>query len=296
MGHASMNILSVGLHMNFRVVIPRPNCKKLLPVHISPSYQRASRRLILLDYEGTLMQQEVNTRPGAPSQELIHTLNQLCSDPKNTVFVVSGRRSCDLAIWFEACEKLGISAQFGYCTRRRRNSLWKLANSMVPFHSKRLVGDVMKHYTNATDGSYIEFQAKAVIWRYEEVDPEFGLCQAKALQDHLQNMLEDEAVYVKSGYRAVEVVPQVLSKGAAVQGLIENIMADGITPDFILCIGDDEFDRDMFEAVSSPRSNPLFPDAAEIFACTVGNRPCLAEYYLEDAADVETMLQGLTEL
>ena len=89
---------------------------------------------------------------------------------------------------------------------------------------------------------------------------------------------------------------KVLSKGAAVQGLIENIMADGITPDFILCIGDDEFDRDMFEAVSSPRSNPLFPDAAEIFACTVGNRPCLAEYYLEDAADVETMLQGLTEL
>ena len=67
----------------------------------------------------------------------------------------------------------------------------------------------MKHYTNATDGSYIEFQAKAVIWRYEEVDLEFGLCQVKALQDHLQNMLEDEAVYVKSGYRAVEVVPQV---------------------------------------------------------------------------------------
>jgi trehalose 6-phosphate synthase/phosphatase len=53
----------------------------------------------------------------APSQELIHILNELCSDPKNTVFLVSGRGKDELAKWFAPCERLGISAEHGYFTR-----------------------------------------------------------------------------------------------------------------------------------------------------------------------------------
>jgi len=113
--HASMNILSVGFAMNFRIVVLGPNFQKLSPGDINPSYHRTGNRLILLDYDGTVMPEGVTVR--YPSQELIRVLNELCSDPKNTVFVVSGRGKDELAEWLAPCERLGISAEHGYFTR-----------------------------------------------------------------------------------------------------------------------------------------------------------------------------------
>jgi trehalose 6-phosphate synthase/phosphatase len=114
--HASMKFMSVGLAMSYHIVVLSPNFQKLSPEHINPSYQRAGNRLILLDYDETVM-----FHPGLldrhPSQRLIGILNELCSDPKNTVFVVSGRSKDELARWLEPCERLGISAEHGYFTR-----------------------------------------------------------------------------------------------------------------------------------------------------------------------------------
>lgn len=62
-------------------------------------------------------------------------------------------------------------------------------------------------------------------------------------------------------------------------------------PDFVLCIGDDRSDEDMFEAIRSSRDS-LSP-VAEVFACTVGQKPSKAKYYLEDTTEILRMLQGL---
>jgi len=86
-----------------------------------------------------------------------------------------------------------------------------------------------------------------------------------------------------------------VGKGTAVQRLIAALGARGRMPDFILCVGDDGSDEDMFKAISAPSSKPAFPEAAETFACTVGNKPSLAKYYLEDPDEVLKMLKGLMD-
>lgn len=111
----SVNILSVGLPMNFQVVALGPDCQKLLPEHINPSYHRTMSRLILLDYDGIVTPQGLIFR--APSHDLIGTLSVLCSDPKNTVFVGSGESKDALAEWFAPCQNLGILAEHGYFRR-----------------------------------------------------------------------------------------------------------------------------------------------------------------------------------
>ena len=68
---------------------------------------------------------------------------------------------------------------------------------------------------------------------------------------------------------------------------------DGTPPDFVMCIGDDKSDEDMFESILSTVSSPSFPSPPEIFACTVGRKPSKAKYYLDDSADVVKLLQGL---
>jgi len=67
----------------------------------------------------------------------------------------------------------------------------------------------------------------------------------------------------------------------------------GKQPDFVLCIGDDTSDEDMFEGITNAMSRPTLSPIVEVFACTVGQKPSKAKYYLDDTVDVVRMLQGL---
>ena len=67
---------------------------------------------------------------------------------------------------------------------------------------------------------------------------------------------------------------------------------DGNPPDFVMCVGDDISDEDMFESILRTVSCPSLPVVPEIFACTVGQKPSKAKYYLDDPADVMKLLQG----
>lgn len=67
----------------------------------------------------------------------------------------------------------------------------------------------MKLYTETTDGSTIETKEIGLVWNYQYADPDFGSCQAKELLDHLESVLANEPVTVKSGQNIVEVKPQV---------------------------------------------------------------------------------------
>lgn len=67
----------------------------------------------------------------------------------------------------------------------------------------------------------------------------------------------------------------------------------GTVPDFVLCIGDDRSDEDMFEVIMSAVASASLSPVAEVFACTVGQKPSKAKYYLEDTTEILRMLQGL---
>ena len=69
-----------------------------------------------------------------------------------------------------------------------------------------------------------------------------------------------------------------------------------ITPDFVLCIGDDRSDEDMFEVITTSMTAPTITQNAEVFACTVGQKPSKAKYYLDDTAEIVRLLQGLASV
>ena len=79
------------------------------------------------------------------------------------------------------------------------------------FNWKKIAEPVMRLYTEATDGSSIEFKESGLVWHHQDADPDFGSCQAKELLDHLENVLANEPVVVKRGQHIVEVNPQVWS-------------------------------------------------------------------------------------
>lgn len=81
----------------------------------------------------------------------------------------------------------------------------------MDFDWKKIALPVMEHYTEATDGSFIEPKESALVWHHQEAGPDFGMWQAKELLDHLESVLANDPVVVKRGQHIVEVKPQVRS-------------------------------------------------------------------------------------
>lgn len=87
---------------------------------------------------------------------------------------------------------------------------WETCVAVADFDWKNIAEPVMKLYTETTDGSSIETKESSIVWHYQFADPDFGSCQAKELLDHLESVLTNEPVTVKSGQLIVEVKPQVI--------------------------------------------------------------------------------------
>ncbi|KAI5679182.1 hypothetical protein M9H77_10132 [Catharanthus roseus] len=287
--HYSKRCWGIGLGLGFRVIALSPSFRKLSIDHIVSSYRLTNRRAIFLDYDGTVVPQSSIIK--TPSPEVIRVLNALSNDPKNTVFIVSGRGRTSLGEWLDPCESLGIAAEHGYFLRWNNSSDWESLAADLDW--KEIVEPIMKLYTEATDGSNIERKESALVWHHQEADPDFGSCQAKELLDHLENVVANEPAVVKRGQHIVEVKPQGVTKGVVAEKVLQKMVSSGKAPDFVMCIGDDRSDEDMFESILSNVSGPSLPTAPEIFACTVGQKPSKAKYYLDDTVDVLRLLKGL---
>lgn len=286
--HYNKRCWGFGLGLSFRVVSLSPSFRKLNVDYIVSAYRRTSRRVIFLDYDGTLVPQTCMNK--CPSPEVISVLNALCNDPKNTVFLVSGRARNQLGEWLGPCHLLGIAAEHGYFLRMNKAADWE--SNVAELDWKEIVEPVMRSYTEATDGSSIENKDSALVWHHQDADPDFGSWQAMELVDHLENVLANEPAIVTRGHNIVEVKPQGVSKGLVVEKVISMLINDGKRPDFLACIGDDRSDEDMFESLLKSSSTSI-PGTPEVFCCTVGQKPSKAKYYLDDTADVLRLLCGL---
>ncbi|KAK8575987.1 hypothetical protein V6N12_063635 [Hibiscus sabdariffa] len=291
--HFRRRCWGIGLSFGFRVVALDLNFRKLSIDHMESVYLRSKNRAILLDYDGTVMPQTSHNK--APSAEVISIINTLTVETKNTVFVISGRGRESLDKWFSPCKKLGIAAEHGYFMRWSSDDKWEVCGQSSEFGWKEMAEPVMKLYTEATDGSSIETKESALVWHYRDADPSFGSSQAKEMLDHLESVLANEPVTVKSGQYIIEVKPQGLSKGVVAEKIFTTMAESGRQADFVLCIGDDRSDEEMFEIISSAISSGILSSDTSIFACTVGQKPSKAKYYLDDPADVVNMLQALAE-
>ncbi|KAA0052605.1 putative alpha,alpha-trehalose-phosphate synthase [Cucumis melo var. makuwa] len=292
--HFRRRCWGIGLGFGFRVVALDPNFRKLSIDAIVAAYSRSKRRAILLDYDGTVMPQTSIDK--TPSRQVISIIDSLCDDVRNTVFVVSGRGRESLGNWFSSCDKLGIAAEHGYFMRWSADKDWENCGQGSDFGWIQIAEPVMKLYTEATDGSSIETKESALVWHHQDADPDFGCSQAKELLDHLESVLANEPVAVKSGQFIVEVKPQGVSKGLVAEKIFTSMAEAGRRADFVLCIGDDRSDEDMFEIIGNAVSSGSLSSNTLVFACTVGQKPSKAKYYLDDTTEVINMLEALAEV
>ena len=86
-----------------------------------------------------------------------------------------------------------------------------------------------------------------------------------------------------------------MSKGLVAEKIFASMAKSGRQADFVLCMGDDRSDEDMFEIIGNAMNISVLSSNTAVFACTVGQKPSKAKYYLDDTTEVITMLGALAE-
>ena len=208
-------------------------------------YQVAKKRLFMFDYDGTLTPIVKDPNAAIPSDKVLRTLKALAADPRNNVWIISGRDASFLEEWMGHISELGLSAEHGCFLRRPGSETWENLASSMDMAWQKEVMDIFSHYTERTQGSWIERKRVALTWHYRQADPDFGAFQARECRKTLEdNVMKDWDVEVMSGKANLEVRPQFVNKGFIASRLINEYgYASGDPPEFVLCLGDDQTDE-----------------------------------------------------
>jgi len=252
-------------------------------------YRHAEKRLFMFDYDGTLTPIVKDPAAAIPSDRVIRTLKTLAADPANSVWIISGRDQAFLDEWMGHIPELGLSAEHGSFMRQPLSDEWVNLTEKEDMSWQQEVIDVFQHYTDKTQGSFIEQKKIALTWHYRKADPEFGAFQARECQKQLERTVAKKYdVEVMTGKANLEVRPRFVNKGEIAKRLV--LEYGDAPPEFVLCLGDDFTDEDMFRSL---RQSKLPID--HVFSVTVGasSKQTLASWHLLEPSDVISVVSLL---
>lgn len=241
-------------------------------------FQTSAKRLIILDYDGTLRKYVKTPSPlaAAPTLRIRRILKSLTDQPNTTVAIVSGRTKRALTGWFVGLPVI-LAAEHG--AWKRYGKKWQQID--VDFKKdKKRIRACMQKYTDRTRGAEIEEKDHALVWHYTNVEPDIAFKRAGELYHELTELLADEDIAVHEGRHVIEVMPSSITKGSVVHELAQHYPSN-----FILCAGDDRTDEDMFREL---RDNP---DAITI---KVGGGDTVAQHAIAKPANLLSLLEEFT--
>jgi len=249
--------------------------KRILPNRLKPlcqSYRNAEKRLLILDYDGTLSPFKNKPEDAFPTSELLQMLTQLVSDPRNRVVISSGRDMQTLEKWLGHLP-LDMAAEHG--AFYKENGVWNRKTSTISWDDEIL--QIFQEFLDKTPQSKLEIKDTALVWHFRKVDAWLASIREQQLINALIKPCAHLHLQIMRGNKILEVKSPIYNKGVEAKRLLQ-----GNSFDFILAIGDDTTDEDTFNAL---------PHSA--FSVKVGG-PCKsANYYLLSQAETLPMLQSL---
>lgn len=216
--------------------------QRLHPAEIRDAYLRSHRRLLIFDYDGTLVAFAKWPQQAAPPPALLDLLNALAADPRNRVVVMSGRSAENLDRWFGKLRQVSLVAEHGAEIKPASTSAWESMRPQAPTDWKADVIPILEHFVDRTPGSFVEEKKYALVWHYRMAEPEFGEWLANELVSMLEAMLAKTELRAFRGEKIVEIKPVWANKGEAVERLLRELP----DLDFVFAAGGDRSDEDLF--------------------------------------------------
>lgn len=240
-------------------------------------YERSTKRLLLFDYDGTLISFTKKPEDAKPDTELKRLLLILAKNRRNRLAVVSGRDRSTMDQWLGDIP-CTLVAEHGAWIRVDTQSGWKVQKTMS--HDwKSQVMPILKTYVARVPGALVEEKEFGLAWHYRKANPELGEIRSHELFDNLNEFLANTDLQLMHGKKVLEVRPGGVNKGQAAQSLL---MMDRF--DFVLAMGDDWTDEDLFKAL---------PEGA--YSIKIGFGVTQAQFFLDSPQSCRRFLNELAK-
>ncbi|MFW5799350.1 MAG: bifunctional alpha,alpha-trehalose-phosphate synthase (UDP-forming)/trehalose-phosphatase [Spirochaetota bacterium] len=239
---------------------------------IIDEYNKSNKKLVILDYEGTITPIAKKETEAKPEEELRNILKGISND-NTKVLIVSGRNKESLEKWFGDLD-VGLSAEHGIWYKK--DGEWKTVEP-VNNEWKNEVKTLFDFYVDRTPGSFIEEKDYSLVWNFREVIPKLGEIRANELKNALDNYTRNLNLEVIEGYKIVEIKNAGINKSRAT-----DLWLKDNDWDFIMCIGNDITDEVIFESL---------PEKA--YTIKVGSDPSGAKFYLNTVQNIRKLLEDL---
>jgi trehalose 6-phosphate synthase/phosphatase len=238
------------------------------------AYANTRTRLLLLDYDGTLV--GFAGRPGkaGPDAEIIELVERLAADERNHVVIISGRDKNTLEAWLGRLDVSLVAEHGGWIRERGRG--WQSAQPLNE-EWRRTILPILELYSDRTPGSLVEEKDFSLVWHYRQADPTLAAIRTHELRDALVNLMENMDVGVFEGSKILEIRKHGINKGQAT----EQLMAEEKW-DFLLAVGDDYTDEEMFAVMP-----------ATAYSIKVGLSISKARFNVDAVQDVRSLLKEL---
>nr|WP_298925242.1 bifunctional alpha,alpha-trehalose-phosphate synthase (UDP-forming)/trehalose-phosphatase [uncultured Allomuricauda sp.] len=243
---------------------------------IGDKYSKAKKRLLFLDYDGTLVGFHKDPQKASPDEELYALLDKLHQQENTTLFLISGRDKQTFTQWFLP-KGYNMIVEHGVWISRNSEEFKLLEKVKGDWMEK--IKPVLESFVDRTPGSFIEEKNYSMAWHYRNTDPDFGAKRATELNTVLTSLIGNDDISVLNGNKVMEVKSSNVNKGrASVRILGEDDY------DFVFAIGDDWTDEFMFQEL---------PDTA--VTVKVGLKKTQAKYHVENTKRVRELLKRFIE-
>ncbi|UJH67732.1 bifunctional alpha,alpha-trehalose-phosphate synthase (UDP-forming)/trehalose-phosphatase [Allomuricauda sp. SCSIO 65647] len=258
---------------------PAQVAKKMVPAlveNIQKQYKKAKKRLLFLDYDGTLADFHKDPQMASPDKELYNILDALQKQHGTTLFLISGRDTETFGRWFLS-KKYNMVVEHGVWISRGGEDFQLLER--VKKDWMKNIRPVLESFVDRTPGSFIEEKTYSFAWHYRNTDPDFGEKRASELNTVLTSLIGNDDISVLSGNKVMEVKSSNVNKGRAAVRIL-----NGDAYDFVLAIGDDWTDEFMFQHLPK-----------EAVTIKVGLKKTEAKYFVEGPQKVRELLKKFIE-
>jgi len=210
--------------------------------HIEKAYREAKKRILFLDYDGTLVGFKAIPEQAVPDAELKALLRSLISDSRNTVVLISGRDKYILDNWFADIKGLSMVASHGLWLKHPGQK-WIMTASLDN-EWKESVRPIFELYADRMPGALVEEKDFALSLHYRRCNPDMVVAKLNELKQTLVSMTKSSSLVVQEGSKVLELKDSKVNKGIAT-----TLMIDHNGYDFLFGAGDDLTDEDAFRAL-----------------------------------------------
>ena len=238
-------------------------------------YRQAAYRLILLDYDGTLVNYEPKPEEALPSLHLLDILKKLNKKPRTRLIIISGRSHRDIDK-FLGHLPIDIIAEHGAIIKENGN--WSKPAGETALWKQELI-PLFNAITLECPNSFVEEKEFSLVWHYRNADEEIGYSYSRELIRTLSTKIDLLNLKILDGNKVIEVLTHEIGKGLAVKKIVEQNNYD-----YILAIGDDKTDEEMFEFL-------LYNEDA--LTIKVGKGSTFAKHKLDSVEEVFTFLERM---